>query len=70
MMGFIARTVGRAVVSTVVSAVVTLAVKEVAERRMKRKQAVPRLTDQRGGGAGKRPAQRAKSPDAIADAAE
>ena len=42
-------------VSAAVSAVVTLAVKEVAERRMRRKRPVPRLTDQ-----SKKPAQRAK----------
>ena len=55
MIGFLARTAGRAVVSAAVSAVVTLAVKEVAERRMRRKRPVPRLTDQ-----SRKPAQKVK----------
>ena len=57
-MSFILRTVLRTVVSTAISAGVTLAVKKAVDSRTKRKPATPRLTD------GRRPAQRAKSPDA------
>lgn len=71
-MSFIIRTVGRAVVSTVVSGLVTLAVKELAERRQRRKPAVPRLTDQRPRSrpamkASRKSAAKAKSPADIAD---
>jgi len=58
-MSFLVRTIGRVVISTVVSTVVTLAVKEVAERRTKRKRAVPRLSDERT----RKPAQTAKASE-------
>ena len=62
-MSFILRTVLRTVVSTAISAGVTLAVKKVVDSRTKRKPAMPRLTDGRAP-AQRKPAQRAKSPDA------
>ena len=61
-MGFLGRAIARTVISTVVSAAVTLAVKEIAERRLARKQPVRRLTDQRDRHSDRRPAQRAKAP--------
>jgi len=56
-MSFIVRALARTVISTAVSAVVTLAVKKAVDSRTKRKPATPRLTDAR------KPAQKAKSSE-------
>jgi hypothetical protein len=59
-MSFIVRTLARTVVSTIVTSAVTYGAKRVYEKRKTRKQAVPRVTDDRA----RKPAARAKADDA------